>query len=37
MGNGGRRFGGAFIWEVNYDTVANNNSLVPWIAKGLGV
>ena len=26
---------GAFIWELNYDTSKNNNSLTTWIAKGL--
>ena len=26
---------GAFIWELNYDTSADNNSLTAWIEKGL--
>ena len=29
------KFGGVFPWQANYDTAHQNNSLVPWLAKGL--
>jgi hypothetical protein len=30
-----RGYGGAFPWQVNYDTASFNNSLFPWLVKGL--
>lgn len=28
-------FAGAFLFEVDYDTVANNNSIISWLGRGL--
>ena len=29
-------FRGVFPWAANYDTLLNNNSLIPWVNQGLG-
>eukprot|EP01048_Picozoa_sp_COSAG05_P005197 COSAG05_NODE_302_length_11841_cov_253.738801_13_plen_45_part_00 len=28
-------FGGAMVFELDYDTMANNNTLYTWVAAGL--
>jgi len=32
-----RGFRGVFPWAANYDALGQNNSLIDWLARGLGV